>query len=101
MYGNKGYGIGDGVNLNRLLTELHAKREWLDQMIWGLEQVEKSPEMALISAVEEVLTGDYCPKPKIDLGSRKKARLLRLASRVKSRTHGDGPSQTTQQNVSA
>jgi hypothetical protein len=101
MYGNEGTRFGDGIDLNRVLTELHGKRKWLDELIQGLEAVAQSPEVALVTAVEEVLSGDWCPKPKVDLGSRKKARLLRLASRVKNRTHGDRASQTTQHNISA
>lgn len=101
MYGNEDTRLGHGIDLNRVLTELHGKRKWLDELIGGLEAVARSPEVALVTAVEEVLSGDWCPKPKVDLGSRKKARLLRLASRVKIRTVEDRASQPTQQNVSA
>ena len=73
---------GEGVDLNRLLTELHAKRRWLDEVIRGLEEVVQSPELKFVTAITEVFGGDHGPMPKIDLETGGKRRLSRLASKV-------------------
>ena len=73
---------GEGVDLNRLLTELHAKRRWLDEVIRGLEEVVQSPELKFVTAIREVFGGDHGPMPKIDLETGRKRRLSRLAAKV-------------------
>lgn len=73
---------GEGVDLNRLLTELHAKRRWLDEVIRGLEDVVQSPELKFVTAITEVFGEDHGPRPKIDLENGGKRRLSRLASKV-------------------
>jgi hypothetical protein len=73
---------GEGVDLNRLLTELHAKRRWLDEVICGLEEVLTSPELKFVTAITEVFGEDHSPRPKIDLESGRQRRLSRLASKV-------------------
>lgn len=73
---------GEGVDLNRLLTELHAKRRWLDEVIRGLEDVVQSPELKFVTAITEVFGEDHGPMPKIDLETGRKRRLARLASKV-------------------
>ena len=73
---------GEGVDLNRLLTELHAKRRWLDEVIRGLEEVLDSPELKFVTAITEVFGEDQSPRPKIDLEAGRQRRLSRLASKV-------------------
>ena len=73
---------GDGADLNRLLTELHAKRRWLDEVIRGLEEVIQSPELKFVTAITEVFGEEDSPRPKIDLETGRKRRLSRLASRI-------------------
>lgn len=73
---------GAGVDLNRLLAELHAKRKWLDEVIEGLEEVLRSPEIKFVTAITEVFGEEDSPRPKIDLESSGKRRLSRLATKV-------------------
>jgi hypothetical protein len=73
---------GEAVDLNRLLTELHAKRRWLDEVIRGLEEVLDSPELKFVTAITEVFGEDQSPRPKIDLEAGRQRRLSRLASKV-------------------
>lgn len=82
MYWTKGGGIGEGVDLNRLLAELHAKRKWLDEVIRGLEEVSRSPELKFVAAITEIFDEERGSQPKVDLLSRQKRRLARLAARV-------------------
>ena len=80
---------GEEVNLNRLLTELHAKRKWLDEVIRGLEEVLRSPELKFVTAITEVFGENDGPQPKIDLETGRKRRLSKLATqigRTRSRT---------------
>jgi len=72
----------NGINLNRLLTELHAKRRWLDEVIRGLEEVVESPELKFVTAITEVFGEDQTPRPKIDLEAARKRQLSRLAAKV-------------------
>ena len=83
---------GDGVDLNRLLTELHAKRRWLDEVIRGLEEVLQSPELKFVTAIAEVFGEEDSPRPKIDLETGRKRRLSRLASRITSSKNRPGGS---------
>jgi hypothetical protein len=83
MYDKQGARLSDGINLDRLLVELHAKRKWLDDVIGGLEAVEHSPEVALVTAVEEILGSAWSPKPKVDLLGDRTRRLKPLLSQVR------------------
>lgn len=89
---------GEGVDLNRLLTELHAKRRWLDEVIRGLEEVLDSPELKFVTAITEIFGEDQGPRPKIDLEAGGQRRLSRLASRVTKPKAAQGGSAGTDRN---
>ena len=75
---------GDGANLARLLSELHAKKQWLDEVINGLETALRSPDMQLVASVAKTFGEESRSRPKVDLMSRQQRKLARLASRVTS-----------------
>lgn len=89
---------GEGVDLNRLLTELHAKRRWLDEVIRGIEEVLNSPELKFVTAITEVFGEDDGPRPKIDLEAGRQRRLSRLASKVAKSRAALGGSAGTDRN---
>lgn len=75
-------GTVDGANLDRMLNELHAKKRWLDEVISGLEKALRSPDMQFVTSIAKTFGEESSARPKVDLMSRQKRKLARLASRV-------------------
>lgn len=77
-----GNGNGEGVDLNHVLNELHAKKKWLDEIISGLEEALRSPDMQFVTTIAEAFEDVRASRPKVDLRSKQQRKLARLASRV-------------------
>ena len=73
---------GSAVNIDLLLNELHAKRNWLDTVIAGLESAIRSPDHRLIESLSTAYSNGARGRPKVDLRPRQQANLSRLASKV-------------------
>lgn len=73
----------DGLDIERLLDDLHRKRCWLDTVIEGLEQAVQSPEIRLIDAVEAAFKDGQTPR--VDILAHKGSLLQALAAKVPRR----------------
>ncbi len=69
-------------SVERLLEELHEKKQWLDQMIAGLEAAAESPQHRLIAQAAETFDSAGSRQPKVDLVQSKRTELQTLAQRV-------------------
>lgn len=73
----------ESLDIDRLLSDLHSKKRWLDTVIEGLEQAMQSPEIRLIDAVQEAFPDESIPR--VDLPTDQGSLLRALASRVPRR----------------
>ncbi len=74
-----------GQTFQRLLNELHGKRQWLDGMIESLEAALDSPERKLIEETAKALA-DNPNVPLVDLPADRQDKLSRLARDVRTGT---------------
>ncbi len=71
------------VDLDRVLTELYAKKKWLDTVIEALEKAIESPDHQLLESIENAFANGNQSRPKVDLGRPQRAKLTRLATEVR------------------
>lgn len=70
------------VNVDRLLKDLHEKKQWLDTMIVALERAALSPDHQLIEEAGRVFDHFDGSRPKVDLRPRQQRKLADLAQQV-------------------
>jgi|GEM_PF-2258520 len=78
------YTFQSGESVERLLEELHEKKNWLDQMIAGLEAAANSPQHRLIARAAKTFE-EAGAQPRVDLMASKRSELQTLAERVGGR----------------
>ena len=74
------------MNLNKVLKDLHAEKQWLESMIGALETASSSPAHRLIRSLNQSLWHGRraCG---LRVGPRKKSELARLAQLVGRNGH--------------
>ena len=76
------------ATLEGVLKDLHAKRDWVDKMIEGLENSMNSPQHKLINMAVESFTEQGDRLPKVDLGEGRQHELGVLAVAAASSKRG-------------
>ncbi len=72
------------MNLDRVLEDLHAERQWLDTMIGAVELVSNSPSHRLIRKLDRSLGRNGSARIGLRLDHQQRAALLRLAHQVRA-----------------
>ncbi|MBI3666387.1 MAG: hypothetical protein HY236_09225 [Acidobacteria bacterium] len=75
------------MDLDRILKELHAERQWLETIISALEVAALSPAEQFTSTLVRELNGERSSRRTLYLGPRKKMHLARLAGQVRKTRH--------------
>ena len=70
------------MNLEKVLKDLHAEKQWLESMIGALETASSSPAHRLIRSLTQSRRARG-----LRVGSRKKSELARLAQLVGKNGH--------------
>ena len=74
------------MNLERVLRDLHAEKQWLESMIVALETASSSPAHRLILGLDRSLWNGRRARG-VRIGARKKSELARLAQLVDRNRH--------------
>ena len=70
------------MDLDRILNELHAEKQWLETIIGALELAARSPAEQFTARLARGLGDGRSHRRPIYLGQQKKTELARLAGRV-------------------
>ncbi len=74
------------MNLEKVLKDLHAEKQWLESMIGALETASSSPAHRLIRTLDQSLWHGRSERG-LRVGTRKKSELARLARLVGRNDH--------------
>jgi hypothetical protein len=69
------------MNLDKVLKDLHAEKQWLESMIGALETASISPAHRLIRSLDQSLWHDRRTRG-LRLDARRRTELAKLAKRI-------------------
>ena len=79
------------MNLDKVLDDLNAERQWLDTVIGALEVTSRLPAYRLVRILDQSLLERRSPGQGLHFGPRRKGELVKLAQLVRPCKGPTGP----------
>lgn len=84
------------MNIDKVLDDLNAERQWLETVIGALEITSRLPAYRLVRILDQSLLERRSPGQRLHFGPRRKGELVKLAQLVRQcpGTNGTGTRRT-------